>query len=226
MLWYAHKPYSGRPYRYANKHFYEYMESGSRILESKVQNSTKVLVTAVLQSDNKLSVIIQNLSTKEISIGITGLPIDTFQWIRTKKDHYYEVKGNVIPVQDTLKLNLAPNSFHTIQNIIVNESDEIIDGNVSENPVVNLKNNTINKASVNFSDNYLRLFNVNSVQSEMECEILSIDGKRITSVHLQPEGETGNFISSAPLVLQDGIYLICLKNSGDRAFTFIAATSK
>lgn len=115
LLWYGDAPTSNRPYRFANKHFYEFMNPGSIILES-ASTSSSVQVTAFkhVQHD-KFAVILQNNSSSARDITLTGLPPKTMQWIESKSGSYYKtVDSNLTPDNGTLTLTLAGNSINTI----------------------------------------------------------------------------------------------------------------
>ena len=113
LLWYADAPNANRPFRFVNKHFYEYLIPGAKIVDSE-SSSSDILITAAkhVQKD-KLVLIVQNVSNSEKTVTISGLPDGELHWIKSFNGHYYQT-ADTQPVSDgSMTVMLEPNSIHT-----------------------------------------------------------------------------------------------------------------
>ena len=115
LLWYGDAPTSNRPYRYANKHFYDFMNPGSIILQSNSSSSAIFSTAFKHKTDDKFAQILLNTSNSSRQVTLTGLPNKTLAWIESKDGSYYQtIETNLQPVDGVLTITLAAGSINTI----------------------------------------------------------------------------------------------------------------
>ncbi|MBN1480835.1 PKD domain-containing protein [candidate division KSB1 bacterium] len=115
LLWYGDAPTSSRPYRYANKHFYDFMNPGSIMLHSR-STTNSVLATAFKHKmEDKFAVILQNSGGSAREVVLTGVPNKSLTCIESRDgSHYKTVNTNLTPVDGAVTITLAAQSINTL----------------------------------------------------------------------------------------------------------------
>lgn len=115
LLWYGDAPTSNRPYRYANKHFYDFMNPGAIIFHSR-STTNSVLATAFKhKTEDKFAVILQNSGGSAREVVLTGVPNKSLAWIESRDGSYYRtVNPHLAPVDGAVTITLAAQSINTL----------------------------------------------------------------------------------------------------------------
>ncbi len=113
LVWYDDAPNDRRPYRFAARHFYEQLTPGSILVKAESDAPNVLAIAAKGPAEDRVTMILQNISDEEMTVLIQGLPCKPMNWIRSTAGSYYQSQP-VKQAGEEMRVTLDPRSINSL----------------------------------------------------------------------------------------------------------------